>query len=63
MEVDARGGGTHDSDGNLVEDFGAPVNAMLAVYPTYRSLREACEAVRTRNPSAPLAGSAMGCIS
>nr|WP_226860501.1 nucleoside 2-deoxyribosyltransferase [Acidithiobacillus thiooxidans] len=46
MEVDARGNGTHDSDGNLVEDFGAPFNAMLAVYPTYRSLPEACDGMR-----------------
>ncbi|MBN6742684.1 nucleoside 2-deoxyribosyltransferase [Acidithiobacillus sp. MC6.1] len=45
MVLDAHGNGTHDRDGNLVEDFGSPVNAMLAVDPTYRSLREACEAI------------------
>lgn len=51
MEIAALGNGQYDRDGNLVEDFGSPVNAMLAVYPTYRGIREACEALRRSGES------------
>ncbi len=37
----------HDRYGNIVEDFGSPVNAMLAVYPLYPGVFRACEKIRS----------------
>ncbi len=48
IDLDASGNGNHDRYGNVVEDFGSPVNAMLAVYPLYLGVSLACEAIRRK---------------